>query len=92
MSRGTPERIRVTITEEDIQDGEAGDGAHCPIATALRRQYPQHEPFVTYYDATLTAPGSMLDCYWLSRRARRFAVAFDQGRPVQPSAFILVLR
>ena len=87
------ERIKIQVTEQDINRGRKHSTANCPIAKAIRRQVkekqtassganvisvtPEHIRFGDYVDKTV------------SRSAKRFMNKFDRGGEVRPFSFIV---
>jgi hypothetical protein len=79
----------ITVTQEDINDGKAGNCTLCPIALAAKRAFPDIFPVVGgYYLVLDSAPGTedgeLVD---LPYEARQFVQSFDFGRPVEPFSF-----
>lgn len=93
----TPRRIRVTVTQDDIDHGMALKANSCPIALALHRQ--------GYDEACVHAWGwcpkehsdhairgqhdGFAGRYHISERAHAFVRAYDIGLKVVPSIFYL---
>lgn len=75
--------MRVTVTEEDIRNGVAGDGDHCAIACALRRTNGE--------EWCVEVPGvwnhTTFERWRLPETACRFAEDFDAGQDVRPFSF-----
>ena len=78
-------RLRVDVKQEDINNGKAKKGRHCPIALAVKREYP-HAPSVVVGPKTIHIGGL---CGNLSKRAQDFITAFDRGNGVKPSLFFV---
>lgn len=89
-----PERLRITITDRDVRQGECKNRWHCPLALALNRSTPDlafgfewwavdgaGSAFVCYVGGKRKTPGSTerLATYTHSRRLRRAIAAFDCG-------------
>ena len=76
----------VTITQEDIDQGERRNSHYCPIALALRRITGSYRVRVGYW-------ASVDEVYYkLSERASNWIVNFDEQRAVGPTVFRLTLR
>lgn len=87
------EKIRVNVTQRDIDEGEAKDCQQCPIARALWRvakrrgaqkvQIGRGTWDVEFTDYTKDVWGYLPDA------AKAFVNAFDLGKTVQPRSFTL---
>lgn len=78
------ERIRFTVTQDDIKAGRAGTASACPVALALVRTTGAVW-FVTEDDAdAYDDPTGPVRRYQLSRRVSRFVRAFDDDRNPAP--------
>lgn len=77
-----PTRLTVDVTQADIDRGVANWRA-CPIAWAVRRALPNAKG--VRVDGEVYVDGAS---YALTRRARRFIKAFDEGHAaVAPTRF-----
>lgn len=82
----------ITVTQEDILNGEAGTNQPCPIALAVKRALPGYAVDVgTTYITLWTVDSSV---YRSSRvvlllECRAFIDRFDAGRSVAPFSFRL---
>ena len=77
--------IKVTVTEEDIANGEPGEPCRCPIALAVRRAVSGSDPFVSYEEVEFAG-----DFYPLPSAALQFISLFDHSvsrRHVKPFEF-----
>jgi len=76
-------QIKVTVTQEDIDNGIMGRADSCAIAKAIMREFSLAEvrvaPYITIFNGVL---------YKTSTRARKFVKSFDKGKVVKPSTFI----
>lgn len=86
----------VSVTEQDIRDGERGKGSHCPIALALRRQTGGLRPSVQPEQISLwrdypgvVGPSQLVAAFRTSSRVGSFIHDFDDGRPVPPCTLTL---
>jgi len=43
LFRSLPKEIEVEITKSDVENGLKGSPTHCPVALALRREFPNKE-------------------------------------------------
>lgn len=77
--------IRVTVTQEGIDNGVSYGGNRCPLALALQKRFPDDDDIVVLSHA-LRVNNSV---HRLSERAVQFVEDFDAGKPVQPSTFVL---
>ncbi len=76
----------VTITQEDIDQGERRNPHYCPMALALRRITGSYHVRVGYW-------ASVDEVYYkLSERASNWIFDFDWQNTVKPTAFRLTLR
>jgi hypothetical protein len=86
-------RIRVKLTQEDIDDGIPTDAEACPIATFILRHLCQQTIAPTvrvrYRTATIVYRSGMMMEAELPRKATRFIDRFDDGDPVDPINFNL---
>lgn len=76
--------MKITVTQEDIDNGERGDECRCPIALALNRIVPGGK--VHSYSAELPKGREEIP---LPSAACYFVEKFDTGKPVQPFTFDL---
>ena len=82
------EYIRVTVTEEDIENGEVADSKACPIACAINRAYPLYRARVNEFQILLVESDEEKNkLYKTSRRAARFISRFDANKAVKPATF-----
>ncbi len=72
-------RIRIDVTQADIDAGKRNDCGKCPVALAARRALPGHFVTVTYTDMQIDGPIST--CYRLPDSAERFVAHFDNDLP-----------
>ena len=85
------DEITVHVTDEDIEEGEKGNAARCPIALAARREYMDYSRFFVSYSWMEIGVRFNYDdgihIYTLPEGAKRFITAFDSGLPVAPFKF-----
>jgi hypothetical protein len=79
-------KIRVNVTQQDIEQGWRGSSQACPVARALRRQDELRRWWVGP-DYIISELGSREAN--LPPEARVFISAFDHGYPVAPFSFDL---
>lgn len=77
----------VEVTADDIAKGEEGNCFACPIARALSRACETTFVYVTPNKLSVRDVGSCL----VPERAAVFMLTFDNGRPVKPFTFTVVL-
>lgn len=88
-------RIRITVTQEDIDTGTWRDPTRCPVAQAVRRRIPYAS--VSYLKLFVPTARSMTDTKYrgeyyavdMPAKAARFTTLFDLGHPVEPFTFLL---
>lgn len=78
-------RIKICVTQDDIDKGIQGSGRYCPIALAVKRAriIPDHE--VSVGQIYLDFPEKKVRP---SRSAKRFIGRFDSSKPVKPFCFV----
>lgn len=79
-------KIRVNVTQRDIERGTPERSDICPIARAARRHEGLREAFVAQTHVELVWPSRVVE---LPPEARVFILAFDKGHPVAPFSFDL---
>jgi len=76
-------QIKVTVTQEDIDNGVMGMADSCAIAQAIMREFTttkvRVQPLTTVINGVY---------YKTSTRAKRFIERFDKVEVVKPSVFI----
>lgn len=83
-------RIRVEVTQADIDKGLPNMGPTCPVAIAIARRvgyavWVWEERWLPLSARWTVLP--MGPSYHVSRSATRFIRAFDRGKPVRPFIF-----
>lgn len=87
MSFGETNRIRIDVTEEDIQAGRRRNGLQCPLALALQRGLGRMV-VVNYASYSRPCPGvAEPDYRYLPSDVVRWRIDFDAGKPVSPFSF-----
>lgn len=85
--------MKITVTQEDIENGTRGSNASCPIALATVRQLgkPARVGSVLLHLYPDTGFHPPVNTFWLSRAAMRFVQRFDKrgAKSVKPFSFIL---
>ena len=77
-------RIKVNISQEDIDYGVRKSSDHCAISCAIRKQFNTADVF-TGLESCLIQDIR----YYLSTRARKFVIHFDIDKKlVKPTTFI----
>ena len=85
-----PERIKVTVTSEDIEMGRRGSHLRCPIAQALKRRFPECIAAAGLSRIALWMEGNLSSHYYpTSERMVEFIGRFDKRLPVEPSTFVV---
>lgn len=94
-------RFNLTVTQDDIDNGQPKDGRLCPFAFALKRmgysecyvgqrkwsaQLPSH---IVSIATDIIVNGSRWNS--LSERAQSFIEAFDKGKPVEPGDYLFYI-
>ena len=79
-------KVRVEVTQEDIEKGKRKAGWACPIARAIKRRVPQSRRRDVFVEHALWEVGYHVRP--LPRTAQRFVKRFDAGEPVKPFAFM----
>lgn len=77
--------MKITVTQEHIEDGKAEDELACPIALALRQQ-TNEDLAVFSFDAFRSGVSKSIP---LPKIASDFINAFDYDKPVEPFTFDL---
>ena len=79
------QRIKISVTEDDIKRGDPSNGRGCPIARALRRMdyrgYHVGINIIEWHDWSGTA---------LPAEAAKFISDFDAKKEVKPFSFWIV--
>jgi hypothetical protein len=76
------EKLRISVTEDDIKRGTANDSYLCPIARAVRRLGKTRVSVDGYRIVVRNAS------YGMSREAQRFVSRFDIDKVVKPFTFV----
>jgi len=83
--------MKITVTQEDIDNGEPGSRS-CPIANAINRQYTfkKRHPnaIVGLSEVGIDICNSRV-WFNLSKPAQKFIKDFDNGLIIKPSTFII---
>lgn len=89
-------RIRISVTERDIQLGKKCSCVACPIALAAGRALPGRlvEVFgddlqIVRTDDLSTFGRTIEHMLHLPWKAKQFVYAFDEGKPVEPFDFTI---
>lgn len=81
-------KIRITVTQDDINKGAPHNPLCCPIARAIGRKIDS--PFVSVKTKEFLYFDDILDEYLtfeMSDRAQEFVKRFDSGESVKPFTF-----
>jgi hypothetical protein len=87
--------MRLRITQRDIKRGTRSRADTCPIALALKREFPKLAPRVLPYRVYVYQFNDPLHTKTLkyaailSKRAQKFIEDFDENRKVQPLTILL---
>ena len=89
-ARVHPKKIRVSVSQEDIDKGTRLSSLFCPITRALRDDLCE-DRYIEVGAQTALIGTALIGFvrYNLSTRAKRFISKFDKDLPVEPSTFIL---
>ncbi len=77
--------LTVTITQEDIDNGQKHKIKCCPVALAANRTFPGKEFIVCPYYIACTEEDMLIE--YNSPGLYTFVRDFDQGLPVEPTTF-----
>jgi hypothetical protein len=79
----------INVTQDDIDHGQRGECAHCPIALAAQRVFPNKYVMVALVQMYLDSSVDVLDGerIHLPEEATAFITAFDRCQPVSPFVF-----
>lgn len=82
----------ITITQEDIDRGRKLSSSWCPIAWALRREFPEARSVtvspIDWWIQSMS-PGQMAPRGSLTPRLQSFIDRFDDGLPVEPGPYMI---
>jgi len=80
--------MKVHVRQKHIDEGEKGNGAHCPIALAIWAQHPSTCVMVDALTAKRVSKKSRKEIrYNAPPSAQEFILDFDGGHPVKPETF-----
>ena len=97
--RTFPQQIDINVTADNINDANAEVGVYavamgsrelvdsmmiCPIAKAMRRDYPEFSVEVTDTEIEFTNMRNGFACYPMAEDATTFVRLFDEGEQVEP--------
>jgi hypothetical protein len=77
-------RIKIEVTQDDIDSGKPRLAGSCPIALALIRAIPDIQPEVMF---TKFWSEKYEKCFDLTDEAYFFILAYDDGAKVKPFSF-----
>jgi len=78
LTKKYPTTLRIEITEDDINKGEAKQPSSCPIALAVERMFPDA------YAISVTDEIRIDGYRYRSAKVSDFVESFDNGGYVQP--------
>lgn len=84
--------IRIEVSKRDIRLGTPGEIFVCPLARATRRTLGLKATDAVCVASTVgiyRTPVSLEEDYELPKRANKFVLAFDEGKPIKPFSFKL---
>lgn len=81
-------KIKIKVTQADIDKGKRRNACECAISQAAKREYPEAKNIRTC-TSWFEFDGHVFD---LSAPASRFICDFDSGKPVKPQNFIFKVR
>jgi hypothetical protein len=73
----------IQVTQDDIDDGIRGSYCDCPIALAIKRQFPGKEIIVSKYILGIGG----VNTWNVPKPVYNFIDRFDNGNPVEPIVF-----
>lgn len=76
-------KIKISVSQEDIDNGTPGDETCCPIALAVKRQYPEYNEVSVEIDVLFLDDIN----YLMPIEASNFVDDFDEGKSVAPLEF-----
>lgn len=76
-------KLKITVTQEDIEEGQARSCHRCPVALAMSRTIGRELVVYPHYAGTL---GMDVVCFFPSE-VEQFIADFDEGKPVKPFSF-----
>jgi hypothetical protein len=79
----------VSVTQDDINNGQRGNPWSCPIALAAKRALHEPELSVDGCHLNIEEYGAMVGCFDLPDECSEFVRAFDDGEAVQPFEFAM---
>ena len=87
--------MKIQVRQEHIDKGSPGSMEACPINHALREAFNTENIYVgmrTYMWLQQDFPCACVNGkdFRISKRAARWAIAFDNGKPVKPFVFNLM--
>lgn len=90
MSTATATKRTFTVSQEDIDNGHAGNPHACPIVLAAKRIFPYGSCCTGCNDLSISVRGVKgypIFFGILPIEARKFIQDFDKGKPVKPFIF-----
>jgi hypothetical protein len=80
-------RVKVCVTQKEIDEGNPVDTASCPVALALKREFHPQNINVTKFFTRLYFAGYLVKAMNNPVRVQRFIQDFDSGKSVKPFCF-----
>lgn len=80
-------RLKINVSQRDIQKGVPTSRSKCPIARACKRH--KLSSVCVDPDRVWFVFGRRYYCSFLPKKARQFTGAFDRGEKVKPFCFTL---
>jgi len=74
--------MRFNVTPKDIQNGIRNNCLRCPVASSIKRRFPNHDVWVTAFGIEIGNKH-----YPLLTSVNDFIEAFDMGELVKPFSF-----
>ena len=81
-------RIRINVTNEDIEKGNKGSIWHCPVALAVKRRLPEKHLYVTNYGYVVIETRDIV----LSQKVQDFIDDFDGWKNTSFNSFSFYIK
>lgn len=80
--------MRITVTQQDIEQGKRRDEQSCPVALACKRAGLSEPRVDNYYVSYISREDGSFS-FLLPQQVKNFIIAFDNQKSVQPFNFDL---
>lgn len=85
-------RIKVTVTQDDINNGYSASAVACPVAKAINRACDHRLYASVTYDKLYLRASTGVVGFMTPKSVHRFITKFDQNSGGRPFSFTLNLR